>query len=577
MNVDRILGVDVGKVLILFSVLFSLLSSTVLATDIDSTFSCHNVHAQTTFYSYLKSPGLDESQYSRGLKTGTLDYYNGDKADLTDKLVYYDGTNPDPLADHNASVNHTLTVDFSGKNNTSRGVSQFYAQGFYTNNRVVSASKKFWFNNQTYYQTNNISARATGKMSLKGTYDLKYTASANNAFFTFNDATGFINKTGARKTDWEQEGLLKGDKLSVTNNLRVSGPFIPRAGGDWLPCTCLSTDPMNLPDLGAWPSPEAFSILQPINSMLLPPNCNGASCRGVKNWRSAGSLLYLDTPSGVVEGMQSSATSLVQAISSWKPDDVDNSIADYTIEVSNMGNIVANNVVLALKLSDNLTYIGGSASIDSISQDPYRPYNNNSLFWYIGDISVGSDQAKTLKLQAIAKSGSKAIQDKDPDKSIVTVIYKGGVSTKQSMTDSSGFSSSLPLEVDSYIEPATDQLTHYRILVINQGTIDATNVTLIDTLADGMEYQKGATIDYRSGNTSEPEISDDKHTLTWHLGTLLAIATPDGKKRIEFSVKMANTTDPTENIAYAKYQIGSNNINTPKVKSTQGSNPNLPT
>jgi uncharacterized repeat protein (TIGR01451 family) len=572
MNIGKELGADLIKAFILSLVLCSLLSFLVLAADIDSTFTCNNTNSETTFYSYLKSPGLDESGYTKGVRTGTLNYYKGDRAYLNDRLVYYDGMNPDSQADHNVSVMHDLTVEFSGDNDTSKGISQFYAKGFYTDNRAVSASKKFWYNSQLQYPTNNISAKAVANMNLAGIYDLQYDASADNAYFVFSDATGFSNKTGARRIDWEQEGLLKGEHVSLINNLRVISAYKPRGGGeDWLPCTCISLNPLNPPDLGEWPSLEAWAVLQPTNLMLLPPNCNYAiepvvlgkvPCRQAINWRGAASLLCPEIPSGAIEDLQTSATPLVQADSSWTRNAANREIADYAIKVSNLGNIKATNVVVVLKLADNLSYIGGSATVDGIPQDPYRPYNNGSLFWNIGDLMPisGSVGTKTIKLKA--QIGVNA----NPDKSIAYARYKGGDLSRESTipTLSSAFANVPPLVVDSFYDKISDQMVNYKINVRNIGTADAKNVILIDNLVDGMTYQKGATIDSISGEASEPEISNEGHTLTWDLGSLLAVPGPDGRKTIEFTVKLANETDPQGNVAYATYKIGETNMNTLK-------------
>lgn len=389
MKMSRIWGEDLAKALIVSLVLFSLFPSLVSATKIVSTFSCTNTNAETTFYSYLKSPGLDESGYTAGLKTGTLNYYKGNYSYLRDKLTYYDGINP-YQSDHNASATHILQVNFSGDPDTSKGISQFFAKGFYTNNRVVSASKKFWFNNQTSYPTNDITVDTNATINLKGSYDLKYDATAKNAYFVFSDVTGYSNKTGARRIDWEQEGLLKGEQVKLTNNLRAIIPYKPRGGGveDWLPCTCLSIDPLNKPNLGVWPSSQAFAVLQPTNLMLLRPDCNGAieplvlgkvKCHQVENWRGASSLLFLDTPSDI-EDLQTSTTPLVQVASSWKPNDANKAIADYTMEVENFGNIEASSAVLVIKLVNETNYVKGSATINDVTlEDPYRPYNNGSL------------------------------------------------------------------------------------------------------------------------------------------------------------------------------------------------------
>lgn len=569
MNISKAWGAHLAKALILSLVLSILFSSLVSAVTITSNFSCTNTNAETTFYSYLKSPGLDESSYTSGLRTGTLNYYKGHKAVLTDTLTYQDGINPvSSLEAHNASVSHKLKVAFSGDNNTSKGVSQFYAQGFYNDNHVVSASKKFWYNSQINYPTNIINADATANMDIGlGSYDLKYDASAKNAYFVFNDVTGYSNKTGARRTNWEQEGLLKGEQITLKNYLKATSPYKPRAGGDddWLPCTCLSGSmPLIEPKYGVWPSSGVYTVLQPIDLMLQRPDCSKGVCgREVKNWRGAGSLLYLDTPSDM-EALQTSTTPLVQVESSWVPNDANKAIADFTIKVSNLGNIEADSVVLVLKITDGLNYIGGSATINDVPQEPYRPYNNGSLFWNIGNLLAvaGPDGVKTIKLQATIRGNA------NPGDSEAYVTYKGGAEIKQSTIPvGATTSANLPLvQVESFYR-AADEIIDYIINVRNLGNVDVGGVTLVVNLTDGMQYQEGATIDGIDGKTSEPEISNENHTLTWNLGTLLPVTGPDGIRTIKFAVLNTSTSKPEENTAYVKYKVGTTNANTLKVKS----------
>lgn len=581
MNVSKASGAELAKAFILFFVLFSLFSSPVLATKIDSTFSCSNTNGETTVYSYLKSPGLQESGYKAGLMTGTFNYYKGDKAELTDKLIYYDGkvdgAHPaNPLINHNATVTHILNVNFSGDQNTSKGISEFIAKGFYTDNRAVSAAKKFWFNTPnntllkhkfTQYPTNKIHVETTSYMSLEGIYDLDYSANAENAYFVFDDAAGFSNKTGARRIDWEQEGLLKGKQIELTNNLHAISAFKSRAGGeDWLPCTCLSVDPLNPPDLGIWPSPEAFAVLEDI------PIWNNVNRRQVQDWRDAAGLLFpntagtLETMSSgaIIRGLQTSTTPLVQVESTWKNDSQDKNTADYTIHVSNLGNSVAYDVVPVLKLAVNLSYISGSATINRLPLEPYRPYNNGSLYWNIGDLSAvsGPDGVQTIELKA------KRIGDANPDKSIASVTFRGsGAFTDKTTkpTNSNPFAFLPPVTVDSFYNSLSEQLVHYLIIVKDTGTDDLENVTLVDDIADGMQYNNGTTtID--DITTSDPEISNGGHTLTWHLGSLLAVTGPDGRRDVAFNVSTTNKAKQTESIAYVNYKVGTTSTTTQKVK-----------
>lgn len=439
---------DLAKIIILSSVMLSLLSPFGLASTISSEFSCSVTNGVTTHYTYLKTPGLLESGYTKGLKTGSLSYYNGSKdsnskAILNDTLYYFDGrsdiSNP---YDSNASVTHYLGVDFSGDDKKeARGISHFYAQGFYADYRGLSATKDFWFNTRKSYLTNVIYATANAKMDLGGTYDLTYQATAKNAYFVFHDASGLSNKTGMRRIDWEQEGLIKGTDVAVTNNLQ--GSFKSRAGPeDWLPCNCLSglipdVEPIQSA-LDLWPSPEAKSILQPVDLKLEPCPTNGPCYhKQIDDWQSFGGILYLSplsgsasvaipmTPAAVSSPAASAPTSAaavespitlndvrnlpqVQIESYYKSDDPNlspNTTLTYTIKVRNLAKTDAKEVVLVHKLADGESYIGGSAKINGVGNNEPR-IEGSSLIWPLGILApntgpiAGSNTLETVTLQA---------------------------------------------------------------------------------------------------------------------------------------------------------------------------------
>ena len=132
--------------IISFIGLLAIISAIASATTITSDFRCTTTNGETTHYTYLKN-GVKDSGYSRGLVTGSLTYLKGGVAKVVDHQEYHDGKF-DTIQSANASVVRDLTVDFAGQ----KGESSFYAQGFYTNNRGISASKKIWFVNNTTFK-----------------------------------------------------------------------------------------------------------------------------------------------------------------------------------------------------------------------------------------------------------------------------------------------------------------------------------------------------------------------------------------------------------------------------------------
>jgi uncharacterized repeat protein (TIGR01451 family) len=362
---------ETKKRLISLVVLALLFSPTVDATTIDSNFVCKTTDGESTFYSYLREPQLEATGYSRGFKTGTFNYFKGGTVILSDKIRYYDGTidddHPKDSWNHNSSVKHSLTVDFESLNG--KGISEFYAKGFYTNNRAVAAWKKIWYGNSSYYPSRAIQVQANATMDLQGEYLLKYHATAEKALFVFSDSSGWSNRTGARRIDWEQGGLIKGKQIDVTNDLRAGGLFVARGGGDdWLPCCMLSgTIPPVEPIEGngsEWPSAGVYATLLP--EQLLPTtNCTAYRCNPCKNGKKACSKCSLIPGCKdfsciySLGGLPSAAgpvvwTSLppLQLASYFEADD-EQKIVDYTIDVRNYGSNQIQEAVLVDKLPES--------------------------------------------------------------------------------------------------------------------------------------------------------------------------------------------------------------------------------
>lgn len=264
-------ALQILKILALISILMAVICNPAPASSLRSEFICNNKDAITTYYTYLKEPKLQDSGYTRGMKTGSFNYfYNGDVA-LRDTMEYYDGlvdAKHPSGGDHNSTIDHRLDVDFVGE----KGISTYYSQGFFPNNRAVSAGKKIYYidySNKSWnlggiYKSDKISVRGYTKMgaNLPNAFAFWYNGQVENGVMEVSDATGWSNKTGARRIDWEQDALMKGSFLNVTNNLIVErGLYLTKSPEDWLPCCFDSLRPPVEPKGGVWPSSSVKSVL----------------------------------------------------------------------------------------------------------------------------------------------------------------------------------------------------------------------------------------------------------------------------------------------------------------------------
>lgn len=271
---------------ILFAV-FILLAQSKIQFD----FKCNGTDGTLTSYSYLREPRLTEDGYTRGLKTGSFNYLeNGEEISFKEHISYNYG-NGTQIA--NSSVSHELNISFDGGAN-GRSISKFYGTAFFPNNRAISAFKEIRYEDlrkhdnvspvnikkiyktslgKTYNASNiKVDADLSMNSAPDGWYDLKYTAWADEAVAETRDRTGWTNRTGSRRTDFEHTTLMRGGKLTIRNELSDFGPFAtgPGAEADWLPCCFSSTLPAIEGLDTPWPSSGVFNTLKPDKIL---PNC----------------------------------------------------------------------------------------------------------------------------------------------------------------------------------------------------------------------------------------------------------------------------------------------------------------
>ncbi|VVB66973.1 Uncharacterised protein [uncultured archaeon] len=242
----RVFAIRAVIIFVLVIVICATGSSTVVIYN----FKCKSNDANSTMTheSHLKESRLEESGYMLGYEAGSLNYLKGGKIEFNDKIVYNDGQDE---FNSRPSVYYNMTVFFEGE----RSISEIYANGFYPNNRAVSAKKAIRFEDLSYSMADcpicsfknlgesylskqiHVNAEAIMGRSIRGNigYQFAYNATVENGIIQTWDTTGWTNRTGARRIDWEERALMRGN-LTVENNLVASDLFNPIDGRDWLPC-----------------------------------------------------------------------------------------------------------------------------------------------------------------------------------------------------------------------------------------------------------------------------------------------------------------------------------------------------
>ncbi len=258
--------------------MLSLLCGTSPAPTFNSNFRANNTDSTMIFYSYLRESSLEETGYKQGYKAGSLSYLVDGNIYFIDSQRHYDGqkdyAHKEPGDDLNATFTDDQNIIFDGR----KGISEFYAQGFFPSNRAVSAGNKIRYDDLTGYILGpsamspkirvNASvgmgpATRTGKVH--NDYDFRYNARVWDGRIDARDETGWTNKTGSRSVDWEQDVSLRGKILDISNNLSAESLFYPGGiGKDWLPCW-ICAGQTQLETYKGWPSEETK------NAVLTPP------------------------------------------------------------------------------------------------------------------------------------------------------------------------------------------------------------------------------------------------------------------------------------------------------------------
>lgn len=261
---------------------------------------------------------------------------------------------------------------------------------------------------------------------MSGKYLMDYNIKeADEAYLVFSDAVGFSNKTGSRKIDFLQEGLIKGDIRNVKNYLSVDDEYIARAPiiEDWLPCFCFTglvppIEPIEGND-SAWPSEE---IKEALRRPVPPPAVKKAACEGdnascgteycmqVEEQAKGEKSKFLDYPDVYVEAFSELESTTTIDGQNWY-------IYDITVDVRNTGTKDVEFVSLVAEEMPSdpmkVTYVPSSGSIDDVKSEPVTV--GKSYLWELGSMaSIISDpeskRTVSLQINSSEDSASKSMQ-----------------------------------------------------------------------------------------------------------------------------------------------------------------------
>jgi hypothetical protein len=237
-----------------------------------------------------------------------------------------------------------------------------------------------------YYPSNNITVTGRahmGPISVTGKpdYYFDYTAKVDNGFLETWDASGWTNKTGARRVDWEKTSQMMGEKIDVTNHLEVKSLFAPGAGGgeDWLPCCGNTMAYVNksMYDGEDWPNKNQRSIFD--CSCPAGPSTEIDPMNPAEEAAPSGKFL-----TGQFSGPRISVTSSVDEPESGNK-------STYTITVQNTGVKDLKDIWLNASIPNDFGYTAVPNPKTAVGQ---------KIIWGFDDLKAGQYQTVTLNVQS---------------------------------------------------------------------------------------------------------------------------------------------------------------------------------
>lgn len=420
-------------------------------------------------YSYLKEPKLEESGYKLGYKAGSFSYLVDGTITLNDSIAYYDGqidAEHGPGDNLNSTLYLKQYVDFDG----TKGISEFYAKGFFPSNRALSAWKKIRYDDLSHNfskrheviylssvdrtRSNNIPSVCYNQDAMKADllnranysceqtvpedrngdghynlgpgyssskilvnaevgigpnnqrntgneYDFKYRATVTDGVIEIRDATGWTNRTGSLRIDWERDSVMKGN-FSVENDLKSRGLFFPAAGEDepWLVCCFDGTrPPIENQKYSGVLAPEKLlpqksfnsSTGKPENISCTPEECKGFECIFTYAKAERGLLYSARDIVPVVQVQTIEVSNVVRSIDNrplrygrndaeeLKRNLTNGSVIEYEITVSyNDALSPLTDITVFDKMPQGLEYIIGSSTVDfEDSPNPFEPVSDD--------------------------------------------------------------------------------------------------------------------------------------------------------------------------------------------------------
>jgi uncharacterized repeat protein (TIGR01451 family) len=187
----------------------------------------------------------------------------------------------------------------------------------------------------------------------------------------------------------------------------------------------------------------------------------------------------------------------------------------YTVTLTNVGNVIDNEVFFQDTPSQGVTFVAGSVKINNVSQPSYNPTVGFSL----GDIGIGNVVTVQFTVTVLSVPPTNQVTNQ------AVIPFKYVVDPKQPPYSDTSYSNtvttniaygnlSVTKAVNKQYATIGEQLT-YTITIVNIGNIDATNVVFVDPTPHNSIFVIGSvTINGMSYPSYNPSAGFNLNTMT---------------------------------------------------------------
>lgn len=186
-------------------------------------------------------------------------------------------------------------------------------------------------------------------------------------------------------------------------------------------------------------------------------------------------------------------------------------ILTYTIAITNVGNVLASNIVFKDIVGAGATFVSGSVTVDSVSQPTYDPNTGFNL----GSLLILGSKTVTFQVEVTSLEEPNVVSNQATTTfQYLVVLPVGGSSSSNTVSTTINVMNVTALKTASAEAVAPGDNLTYTIVIMNNGNIDVTNVEFLDTVPPELTFvSDSVTIDSTPQPGYDPSVGFSLGTI----------------------------------------------------------------